>query len=377
MGCKPCCMNKRDSNITVTFDRSTNNIQSSRKAKNDFVNSIQENYNNSNNINNFVLNEENEENLMLYQNNYKYYYEILEKINNYRKRHNVKPLIINNEINIIAQKYSDKIARENFIELSNNKYKGIELGEIIFTFNEKHSPDKIIISFYEEESHKYNYKNKKPKPTNFTQIIWKNTKYIGIGCTKTKSGIIYTVINFFPPGNITNEFLLNIFPPIEEDDKSSNSDMKIHYLEDLLIITNDYRSKHKAEKLNLNPYLTTKANEYASLMADNNMVMNSDIEYLGEKCGKNICVQKHNNYKGKEVIDEWYNEIKDYNFCYVKKNDKEKVKNFTQLIWKDTREVGFGWAQSSKGIFFVVGVFFPCGNIEGKYLDNIFPEEEL
>jgi hypothetical protein len=52
------------------------------------------------------------------------------------------------------------------------------------------------------------------------------------------------------------------------------------------------------------------------------------------------------------------------------------VKNFSQLIWNDKKEVGFGWAQSSNGTIYVVGVFFPCGNVKGKYLDNVFPEEE-
>jgi uncharacterized protein YkwD len=373
MGCRPCCMDKRDTNITVNFDNMANDSNSPINIKNDSISSFQGNNTSRSNNDNVALNEES---IKLYQNNYKYYYDILEKINFYRIKHNVNPLIINNEINLLAQKHSDKIARENFIELSNNKYEGIELGEIIFSFNEKYSPENIIISFYEEESSKYNYKNKKPKPSNFTQIIWKNTKYIGIGCTKTKNNNIFAVIEFYPPGNITNQFLSNVFPPKEEDEQSSNSDIKIHFLEDLLNITNEYRAKHKVQKLKLNPYLTTKANEYAKLIAENNVIMNIDIEYLGEKCGKNICVQNYMNQNGKDILDEWYNERKDYNFFNVKKNDKEKVKNFSQLIWKDTKEVGFGWAQSNNGTFYVVGVFFPCGNVKGKYLDNVFPEEE-
>jgi len=373
MGCKPCCINKKDMNNTIDFSNNIKyNLKSPIKEKRNIDSSIQvqdikeikhENYEKMN------------------QNNYKFYYEILEQINLYRKKHNVNPLIINNDINILAQKHSDKIARENYIDLSYNKYEGVELGEIIFTFNEKYSPEKIIISFYEEESHTYNYKNKKPKPSNFTQIIWKSTKSIGIGCSKTKNNTIYCVIDFYPPGNINNEFLSNVFPPIDDDKKSSlssnNSEIKIHFLEDLLNTNNEYRTKHKAQILNLNPYLTTKANEYAKLMADNNNIIDKEIEYLGEKCGKNICIKNNKKYDGQEVCDEWYNEINEYNFLDIKNNDKEKVKNFTQLVWKDTTEVGFGWAQSNQGIFYIVGIYYPSGNIEGKYMENVFPEEEL
>ena len=112
-------------------------------------------------------------------------------------------------------------------------------------------------------------------------------------------------------------------------------------------------------------------------MADNNNIIDKEIEYLGEKCGKNICIKNNKKYDGQEVCDEWYNEINEYNFLDIKNNDKEKVKNFTQLVWKDTTEVGFGWAQSNQGIFYIVGIYYPSGNIEGKYMENVFPEEEL
>ena len=367
MGCKPCCF-KQISNSKNTVEFNFNSDACQTQLKDSTISG------------NLIFDNNNEKFVILKSNNinYKYYFEIIELLNKYRARHNVPPLNINNEINIIAQKHSDKIARENFIEISNNKYNRTELGEIIFSFKENDSLSDIISSFYEQENIKYNYKNKTQKPSNFTQIIWKNSKFIGIGCSKTRDNLTYIVINFYPPGNINNEFLLNVFPPIDDDKKSnlSNSDTKINFLEELLNNNNEYREKHGVPLLKLNPSLITKANEYANLIAEQNLVMNKEIEYFGEKCGKNICIIKDENYNGKIIVEEWYKEIKDYNFDDIKKNNKEKCKNFTQLIWKETKEVGFGWANSDKGILYIVGIYYPCGNIEGEYKENVFPVTE-
>ena len=368
MGCKPSCFNNiSNNNNTIEFNYNGDNSQTKIKESTTVVSEKT------------LLDIMNKKSSLLKSsnNNYKYYYEIIELLNKYRARHNVPPLNIDSEINIIAQSHSDKIARENFIEISNNKYKNSELGEIIFQFSENDSLQHIISSFYEQEIIKYNYKSKAPNPSNFTQIIWKNSKYIGIGCSKTRDNNIYIVINFYPPGNINNEFLLNVFPPTDDDKKSNissnNSDIKINFLEELLNNNNEYREKHGVPLLILNPSLTTKANEYANLMVENNCIMNKEIEYMGEKCGKNIFIKKCQNYDWKIVCDEWYKEINEYNFIDMKKNNKEKCKNFTQLIWKETKEVGFGWAHSNTGNLCVVGVYYPCGNIEGEYKENVLP----
>ena len=367
MGCKPCCTRTiNNENITVEFNYNTNTFQDQAE---EIINSelkIQENKFPKEDII-FSLNIK----------NYKYSQEILEQINKYRNKHSTPDLSINDEISIISQKYSDKIARENYIELSNNKYNNIDLGEMIFCFNDSISPEKIISSFYEEESFHYNYNNRNPKPSNFTQMIWKNSKFIGIGLSKTKENNIYTVINFYPPGNIKNEFLSNVFPPVEPNYKlTENTEKKIDLLEDLLNRHNEYREKHGVPLLNLNATLTTKAFELAKLMSKNNYVINKEIEYLGEKCGKNVNVKTNDNYDYKGICDEWYREINDYDFDDIKNNNKEKVKNFSQLIWKETKEVGFGEAKNNKGIHYIVGIYFPSGNIENKYKENVFPSVE-
>ena len=57
----------------------------------------------------------------------------------------------------------------------------------------------------------------------------------------------------------------------------------------------------------------------------------------------------------------WYEEIKDYNYEIGKVTDENG--HFTQLIWKDSREVGFGVAFNGNSVYTVAN-YFPCGNVE-------------
>lgn len=377
MGCKPCCIKQMSNNDnTIEFNGENN----ANDKYNDKINIKQQPINEviTVEIPTKEIKNNNENDLKSSPKFNKYSLEILEQINKYRKKHNANPLNINDDISKISQKHSDKIARENFIELSFNKYNNKELGEMIFSFNMNNHPENIISSFYEKESIKYNYNNINQKPSNFTQMLWKNSKYVGIGCSKTKDNTIYTVINFYPPGNISNEYKTNVSPPVIEDKKShissNNSERITNFLEEIFIRNNEYRERHGVPLLILNPILITKANEYAKFLASNDCYINIDIDYLGEKCGKNITIKKFENYDGNEICDEWYNEIKEYDYFDLKKINKEKVKNFTQLIWKDTKEVGYGWCKSSKGTLYVIGIYYPRGNINKKYQENVLPE---
>ncbi|KAG9342198.1 hypothetical protein JZ751_016700 [Albula glossodonta] len=63
---------------------------------------------------------------------------------------------------------------------------------------------------------------------------------------------------------------------------------------------------------------------------------------------------------GKEAVDSWYSEIKDYNFR--KPGFNSNTGHFTQVVWKSSKEVGVGLATDGN-IVFVVGQYSPKGNI--------------
>ena len=63
----------------------------------------------------------------------------------------------------------------------------------------------------------------------------------------------------------------------------------------------------------------------------------------------------------------WYNEIADYNYTTTRSNNASKpIGHFTQVVWKDTTEVGFGRATVRDGNYdteFVVARYSPRGNM--------------
>ena len=50
--------------------------------------------------------------------------------------------------------------------------------------------------------------------------------------------------------------------------------------------------------------------------------------------------------------------------------------HLTQMVWKSSREIGIGQAQSRNGRWFVVANFFPAGNFVGRNAENVFPTRD-
>jgi hypothetical protein len=47
----------------------------------------------------------------------------------------------------------------------------------------------------------------------FTQLVWKNSRLLGVGIAYTDSGrSAYIVAQYTPPGNFGNEYQDNVFP---------------------------------------------------------------------------------------------------------------------------------------------------------------------
>ena len=148
------------------------------------------------------------------------YKNILNMHNNIRKKYGYKNLDLNNDLSLLAQKTADNfdiLEESNFqIENNNNKPLGINYEK----FNEDNSKIKDICEKWIKEGNKKQINNFS-KIKHFIQIIWKNTKEIGIGYSELNNKKKILVILYYPAGNIFEEFDNNIPKGIflEEKDK--------------------------------------------------------------------------------------------------------------------------------------------------------------
>ena len=64
----------------------------------------------------------------------------------------------------------------------------------------------------------------------------------------------------------------------------------------------------------------------------------------------------------------WYGEVKNHNYSG---DWKSNTGHFTQIIWKDTKEVGFGKCRDKGGNIYVVANYYPAGNVLGYFKYNV------
>lgn len=69
-----------------------------------------------------------------------------------------------------------------------------------------------------------------------TQILWKESKNIGVGVAKDSDNVYYIVVDYFPAGNVKNKFISNlpdfktedIKEAIEKEKQMINGILKFH-----------------------------------------------------------------------------------------------------------------------------------------------------
>ena len=141
---------------------------------------------------------------------------------------------------------------------------------------------------------------------------------------------------------------------------------------------NYFRSLHGVPPLKLNNRLNDIAQKYAIYLAKNKKFEHSkkeDRALDGKYVGENLYMKESSPkvyYICGVMSKSWYEEIKDYNYEIGKVTDENG--HFTQLIWKDSREVGFGVAFNGNSVYTVAN-YFPGGNLNLKntHKEQILP----
>ena len=145
---------------------------------------------------------------------------------------------------------------------------------------------------------------------------------------------------------------------------------------------NELRKKHHVNDLIINNELMKNAQKHAEKMAKTNKFQHSNDKdrelknHKGEWVGENIYYfwsSAKASYNSGNASESWYDEIKDYDFNKGGSSNGGVVGHFTQVVWKNTKEVGFGLA-FNKNQCYVVGNYYPGGNFNRQEKNNVFPE---
>ncbi|CAF1451127.1 unnamed protein product, partial [Adineta steineri] len=136
------------------------------------------------------------------------------------------------------------------------------------------------------------------------------------------------------------------------------------------------RKKHCVPPLTLDPALNDIAQTYAQHSADTHIFAHSGNKFNGQWMGENIFAMSGGSLlynKGASPVDAWYNEIQSYNWSNPGSNAMS-YGHFTQVVWKGTTNLGIGRAVTSdNSTMYVVGNYFPGGNMGGAYVQNVLP----
>ena len=351
-----------------------------------------------------------------------YKYEIIKQINKYRNSHGVRSLRSDYEQDNISQNLADEISKNG------SQHNG---DETVYK-SENYMPPANLAQILYNENINYDYKNE--KPSNFTKMIWKKSILIGFGMQKTRDNKYVVVIKYYPPGNIFGEFVKNVFPlgikysqaiyiqpkdlninkvkqtsvPVENINKKNEEIKKNNvtsyennkkdvkpkkelepqhqfsfdpydylnpkfraFILECLEAHNNYRRMHHAPPLVLNKDLCQMAEKYSKHLSDNvgELVHSTNLRYRIGPVGENLYYCKVKRPTGTYVTSTWYNEIKDYNYNNVWKD--EATGHFSQVVWNGTTDIGFGCTRNEKDQLFVVAHYYPCGNLNQCYKENV------
>jgi len=130
--------------------------------------------------------------------------------------------------------------------------------------------------------------------------------------------------------------------------------------------------------MKIDPDLNAIAQPYAEKLGATNALVHSGNKKDGKWMGENLYMKVGRPapmLSGGEACMSWYNEIDVYDFTTGDMKagtpSDKMIGHFTQLVWPTSTQLGLGVGCSTKGGVYVVGNYFPGGNMRGKNLQNV------
>jgi uncharacterized protein YkwD len=128
---------------------------------------------------------------------------------------------------------------------------------------------------------------------------------------------------------------------------------------------NAARAKHCAGPLTWSPKLADYAQRWADTLKAKGCAFGHSP---GMTYGENLAAGTQGLLDPEGTVEYWYSEIKQYKF--PNGGFSMDTGHFTQLVWRDTTQVGCGHAVCNGNDLWVCE-YSPPGNVEGEYRDQV------
>merc|ERR1711874_32784 len=117
----------------------------------------------------------------------------------------VPPLTWNHTLAVYAKNYAN--SRIQDCKLEHSDYNAVDYGECIAEGYDVLKPQDAVKAWVAE---KPNYDHASNKCVggecgHYTQVVWRDTKYLGCARAKCKNGWMFVTCNYYPPGNYEGE----------------------------------------------------------------------------------------------------------------------------------------------------------------------------
>ena len=271
-----------------------------------------------------------------------YKIDLIKQINRYRFSHGAKNLINDTNIDRIAQKFANELCRKENLDYSYNQYKGQDLGETVYQSVGFIAPLKLIKILYDENKD-YNYQDRNPEPSNFTQMVWRSSEFIGFGMQKNASDKYFFVINYFPTGNVDSQFKNNVLPFGSRIQSENNiiNEIKNSSNKKEPSIRTIYNKREIPNETKIEITVNKNNRKVTFLNSNNN---NNHEIYIDKNISKNDYLINKNIEQKEPIINKFYTkktsfikkEDNDPSIMDIWENFKNKVSSSTKNIDKDT-----------------------------------------
>ena len=174
---------------------------------------------------------------------------------------------------------------------------------------------------------------------------------------------------------IISSFILFLVYYSEDSNNLKDFDTKKYNLnqidiDEALLIHNNARSEVAVPDLKWSLSLSKDAAKWAAQMAEEDKMYHSE-NHTRSSQGENLfsTTATDSITPARRASQLWYDEIKLYTYSTILsgENDFYQIGHYTQMVWKNTTEVGMAMAVSNSGKTYIVARYSPSGNFRGEY----------